>query len=141
MIDSPAGLTARGGSWRFLASSQMYPLDQPEARRTCDGSLKSRHLVRPTLRTSIYRAFSFLGSDPHRRMMAARQATLAPRPSTHHISLDMDLGLRGKRVLVTGSTLGIGFATAELLAREGASVVVNGRDPGRVTAAVERLRG
>lgn len=52
----------------------------------------------------------------------------------------MDLGLRGKRVLVTGSTLGIGFATAELLAREGASVVVNGRDPGRVTAAVERLR-
>ena len=52
----------------------------------------------------------------------------------------MDLGLRGKRALVTGSTMGIGFATAELLAREGAAVILNGRDPGRVSAAVERVR-
>jgi NAD(P)-dependent dehydrogenase (short-subunit alcohol dehydrogenase family) len=52
----------------------------------------------------------------------------------------MDLGLRGKRALVTGSTAGIGFAAAELLAREGASVVINGRDEGRVGAAVDRLK-
>ncbi|HEY3595660.1 MAG TPA: SDR family NAD(P)-dependent oxidoreductase, partial [Polyangiaceae bacterium] len=52
----------------------------------------------------------------------------------------MDLGLRGKRALVTGSTAGIGFAAAELLAREGASVVINGRDGGRVGAAVDRLK-
>jgi NAD(P)-dependent dehydrogenase (short-subunit alcohol dehydrogenase family) len=52
----------------------------------------------------------------------------------------MDLGLKGKRALVTGSTAGIGFATAELLAREGASVVVNGRTAERVDAAVQRIR-
>ena len=32
----------------------------------------------------------------------------------------MDLGINDKRVLVTGSTAGIGFATAAVLAREGA---------------------
>ena len=52
----------------------------------------------------------------------------------------MDLGLHGKRALVTGSTAGIGYAIAELLAREGASVVVNGRTAERVEQAVQRLR-
>ena len=41
----------------------------------------------------------------------------------------MDLQLAGKRALVTGSTAGIGLATASGLFREGASVVVNGRTP------------
>lgn len=52
----------------------------------------------------------------------------------------MDLGLRGKRALVTGSTAGIGYAIAELLAREGAAVVVNGRTVERVEQAVQRIR-
>lgn len=52
----------------------------------------------------------------------------------------MDLGLRGKRALVTGSTAGIGFAAAEALAREGATVVVNGRTRERVDAAISRLK-
>lgn len=52
----------------------------------------------------------------------------------------MDLGLKGKRALVTGSTAGIGYATAELLAKEGASVIVNGRTAARVDAAVKRLK-
>jgi len=52
----------------------------------------------------------------------------------------MDLGLRGKRALVTGSTAGIGFATARVLAIEGASVTVNGRTEPRVAHAVNRLR-
>ncbi|HEX2871268.1 MAG TPA: SDR family oxidoreductase [Polyangiaceae bacterium] len=51
----------------------------------------------------------------------------------------MDLGLRGKRALVTGSTAGIGYAIAELLAREGAAVVVNGRTAERVEQAVRRI--
>jgi NAD(P)-dependent dehydrogenase (short-subunit alcohol dehydrogenase family) len=53
----------------------------------------------------------------------------------------MDLGLQGKRALVTGSTAGIGLATAELLAREGARVIVNGRTEARVRAAIELVKG
>ena len=52
----------------------------------------------------------------------------------------MDLGLTGKRALVTGSTAGIGFATARALASEGAHVTVNGRTEARVGSAVDRLR-
>jgi NAD(P)-dependent dehydrogenase (short-subunit alcohol dehydrogenase family) len=52
----------------------------------------------------------------------------------------MDLQLNGKLALVTGSTAGIGFAIAVELAREGAAVVINGRTPAGVEAAVARLR-
>ena len=52
----------------------------------------------------------------------------------------MDLGLRGKRALVTGSTGGIGLAAARQLAAEGAAVVVNGRTTERVDAAVRSIR-
>ncbi len=52
----------------------------------------------------------------------------------------MDLGLKNKRALVTGSTAGIGFATARALAREGAVVTVNGRTKPRVDQAVEAIR-
>jgi NAD(P)-dependent dehydrogenase (short-subunit alcohol dehydrogenase family) len=51
----------------------------------------------------------------------------------------MDLGIDGKRALVTGSTAGIGFAAARALAREGAQVVVNGRTEQRVAAAVRAI--
>ncbi|MBI5578084.1 MAG: SDR family oxidoreductase [Deltaproteobacteria bacterium] len=52
----------------------------------------------------------------------------------------MNLGLKGKRALVTGSTAGIGLATARALASEGAYVTVNGRAEARVRPAVARLR-
>jgi 3-oxoacyl-[acyl-carrier protein] reductase len=47
----------------------------------------------------------------------------------------MDLGLRDRLCLVTGSTAGIGLETAKLLAAEGARVVVTGRDAERVEQA------
>jgi NAD(P)-dependent dehydrogenase (short-subunit alcohol dehydrogenase family) len=53
----------------------------------------------------------------------------------------MDLQLKGKRALVTGSTAGIGLAIAQELAREGASVVVNGRTRERVDEAVQKTPG
>jgi len=52
----------------------------------------------------------------------------------------MDLQLTNKKALVTGSTAGIGFAVASLLAQEGAAVVVNGRSQRRVAQAVQRIR-
>jgi len=51
----------------------------------------------------------------------------------------MDLGLAGRRALVTGSTAGIGYATARSLAREGARVTINGRTQARVDAAIAGL--
>jgi 3-oxoacyl-[acyl-carrier protein] reductase len=47
----------------------------------------------------------------------------------------MDLGLKDRICIVTGSTTGIGLETARLLAAEGARVVVNGRDADRVERA------
>jgi NAD(P)-dependent dehydrogenase (short-subunit alcohol dehydrogenase family) len=52
----------------------------------------------------------------------------------------MDLQLVDKRAVVTGSAAGIGFAIAEALVKEGASVVVNGRTERRVNEAVNKLR-
>jgi NAD(P)-dependent dehydrogenase (short-subunit alcohol dehydrogenase family) len=52
----------------------------------------------------------------------------------------MDLQLSGKRALVTGSTAGIGLAIVELLAAEGATVIINGRTRQRVDAALSQLR-
>jgi NAD(P)-dependent dehydrogenase (short-subunit alcohol dehydrogenase family) len=47
--------------------------------------------------------------------------------------------LSGKTAIVTGSTRGIGFAIAKALAQAGGTVVLNGRDAGRLRAAAERL--
>ena len=52
----------------------------------------------------------------------------------------MDLKLRGRRALVTGSTAGIGRAIAASFAREGASVIVNGRQQSSVDKAVAELQ-
>jgi NAD(P)-dependent dehydrogenase (short-subunit alcohol dehydrogenase family) len=52
----------------------------------------------------------------------------------------MDLELKGKRALVTGSTAGIGFAIAGVLAKEGARVVVNGRTQEGVDEAVAKIK-
>jgi 3-oxoacyl-[acyl-carrier protein] reductase len=51
----------------------------------------------------------------------------------------MDLGLRDRVCVVTGSTAGIGLESARLLAAEGASVVVTGRDSDRVESAREEV--
>jgi NAD(P)-dependent dehydrogenase (short-subunit alcohol dehydrogenase family) len=52
----------------------------------------------------------------------------------------MIIDLSGTRAVVTGSTAGIGYAIARGLADSGATVVVNGRSPQRVDAAVAQLR-
>jgi len=52
----------------------------------------------------------------------------------------MDLQLKNKTALVTGSTAGIGYAIAKQLAAEGAKVSVNGRSAARVDAAVAQIK-
>ena len=53
----------------------------------------------------------------------------------------MDLELRDKLGLVTGSTKGIGLAIAAALANEGARVIVNGRSEASVSAAINEIGG
>jgi 3-oxoacyl-[acyl-carrier protein] reductase len=52
----------------------------------------------------------------------------------------MDLGLTGKRALVTAASKGLGYAVAEKLLAEGARVVICSSDEGRIQAAAARLR-
>ena len=51
----------------------------------------------------------------------------------------MDLGLNDKRAFVAGSSRGLGYATALLLAKEGCSVMVNSRDEDKVREAAEKI--
>jgi len=51
----------------------------------------------------------------------------------------MDLGLAGRQALVCASSQGLGLACASALAREGAIVTINGRDPERLRAAQTRI--
>jgi 3-oxoacyl-[acyl-carrier protein] reductase len=51
----------------------------------------------------------------------------------------MDLGLKDKVALVVASSRGLGFAAALELAKEGARVVLSGRDDGRLKEAVRQI--
>ena len=51
----------------------------------------------------------------------------------------MDLGLKDKRAFVTGSSRGLGYATALALAKEGCKVAVNGRDEAKIKAVAEKM--
>jgi gluconate 5-dehydrogenase len=58
----------------------------------------------------------------------------APEPRVDPFRLD------GQRALITGSSGGIGFALARALGQAGASVVINGRDAGKLEAAQQQLQ-
>lgn len=52
----------------------------------------------------------------------------------------MDMGLTAKRALITGSSTGLGRAIAEMLATEGSSVIVHGRDRDRTEKVAAGIR-
>jgi 3-oxoacyl-[acyl-carrier protein] reductase len=51
----------------------------------------------------------------------------------------MDLQLKDKRALITGSSRGLGYATALALAKEGCRVAINSRDQAKVSAAAQAI--
>ena len=53
----------------------------------------------------------------------------------------MDLQLKDKRALVTGSSRGLGYATALGLAKEGCRVAINSRNEGKVTEVAKHMAG
>jgi 3-oxoacyl-[acyl-carrier protein] reductase len=52
----------------------------------------------------------------------------------------MDLGLQGRKAIVCASSRGLGRACATSLAREGAAVVVNGRDESTLAKTADEIR-
>ena len=55
-------------------------------------------------------------------------------------AMALDLQLKGKTALVTGSSAGIGYATAEALLKEGANVIINSNDKPSLDRAVVSLK-
>jgi 3-oxoacyl-[acyl-carrier protein] reductase len=53
----------------------------------------------------------------------------------------MDLGLKGKRAVITGGTRGIGRAVAEIFAQEGTDVAICARNSEQVESTLRTLRG
>src|SRR6187200_2344494 len=51
----------------------------------------------------------------------------------------MDLGIKGRRAIVTGGSSGIGYETARLFLEEGARVLITGRDAAKLDKAREEL--
>ena len=52
----------------------------------------------------------------------------------------MDLGLKDKRAFISGSSRGLGYATAHELAKEGCRVVLNSRHVEQAQAAAETIQ-
>lgn len=52
----------------------------------------------------------------------------------------MELGLKGKRAVITGASEGIGFETAKLLLKQGARVAICGRSEVKLEQAASKLR-
>lgn len=52
----------------------------------------------------------------------------------------MDLRLKDKRALVSGSSRGLGYAAALALAKEGCKVAINGRDEAKIKSAAEKIQ-
>ena len=53
----------------------------------------------------------------------------------------MDLGIKGRKALVCGSSQGLGFACAEMLAQEGCDLILNGRDEAKLDRAAASIGG
>src|SRR3954454_14472854 len=81
--------------------------------------------------------------DRHRLRVSFRSAALHPRYKNQFLQTrehPMDLHLRGKRVLITGASKGIGAAAAEAFAEEGCDLRLAARRGDQLKALADRLR-
>lgn len=72
-------------------------------------------------------------------MQESGSALLCAAETNPPLNQTMNLQLENKTALVTGSTKGIGFAIARLLAAEGAKVIINGRSKESAQAAAQKI--
>ena len=75
------------------------------------------------------------------KILMVDYSALHPAARGIHPNKIMNLKLENKTALVTGSTKGIGFAIARLLADEGANVIINGRSADATRAAAQKIGG
>jgi NAD(P)-dependent dehydrogenase (short-subunit alcohol dehydrogenase family) len=75
-----------------------------------------------------------------RSLTLENSPTASNQTSPHQESNPMDLHLRGKRVLITGASKGIGAAAAEAFAEEGCHLRLAARSGDQLKALAERLR-
>lgn len=129
-----------GNLYRRLARNEedSSPISLPHSRDVVAGKAHSAHHVRfedaqPVFIGDLLEGLGF--ERPH-----VVDEDVDRRHSLSQLHTSMDLQLNNKRAVATGSTAGIGFAIAEGLAREDASVVVNGRTEKRVDAAIQEIR-
>jgi NADP-dependent 3-hydroxy acid dehydrogenase YdfG len=62
-------------------------------------------------------------------------------PTNVSFNTDQMASAKGRYILITGGTAGIGRATAALLVRQGANVLIAGRDPAHLESAIAEISG
>ena len=91
------------------------------------------------MNNATQRAALMLGALPALRTAALLVAAMALLGAARPAAA-LDLQLKGKTALVTGSTAGIGYATAAALLKEGADVIINARSQESVDKAAASLK-
>src|SRR5215471_11295297 len=93
-------------------------------------------------RSRGWRRFSLRTNPPSRPGRSSRSMVAARAGAVSCKREDgMDLGLRGKKALITGASKGIGRACAEILAEEGCDVVLVARTAADLEAARAKIAG
>ena len=92
--------------------------------------------MKTTIRLSLTRPAR--GTSPFRPMALLAVVAVAALASSGAWALDLQL--KGKTALITGSTANIGYATAEAMLKEGADVIINGRTQASVDKAAASLK-